>query len=492
MKKVLFLLMIPVLTLAQQTYVPDDNFEAYLEANGMGNGIANDDSVTTANISGVNSLAVSSQNILDLTGIEDFISLTYLNCPSNQLTLLDLSQNTALTYLGCSYNQLSTLDVSQNTALTSLYCAYNQLSTLDVSQNTALTYFSCSSNQLTSLDFRNGNNQNLLSFDVTSNPILTCINVDDVNYSNNNWFSIDAQHYFSTNCPPPLPRTYVPDDNFEAYLEANGMGNGIANDDSVTTANISGVNSLAVSSQNILDLTGIEDFISLTGLYCSSNQLTTLDLSQNTALTDLNCRVNQLTSLDLSQNTTLTGLVCSSNQLTTLDLSQNTALTGLICNFNQLTSLDLSQNTALTNFGCNSNQLTSLDFRNGNNQNLLSFNVTSNPILTCINVDDVNYSNNNWVLIDAQHYFSTNCSAPNSVQEISHSISLYPNPTSENITISIENFNGNIQTEVYDLIGNKLQTTSETTISLQEYAIGIYILKVAYGDRVEKLKVIKD
>ena len=41
--------------------------------------------------------------------------------------------------------------------------------------------------------------------------------------------NIDSQHYFSTNCPPPLsPQTYVPDDNFEAYLEANGMGNGSA------------------------------------------------------------------------------------------------------------------------------------------------------------------------------------------------------------------------------------------------------------------------
>ena len=245
-------------------------------------------------------------------------------------------------------------------------------------------------------------------------------------------------------------QTYVPDDNFEAYLEANGMGNGIANDDSVTTANISGVNSLAVSSQNILDLTGIEDFISLTYLNCPSNQLTLLDLSQNTALTYLGC------------------------------------------SYNQLSTLDVSQNTALTYFSCSSSQLTSLDFRNGNNQNLLSFDVTSNPILTCINVDDVNYSTTNWTNIDAQHYFSTNCSAPNSVQEIINTISLYPNPTSENITISIENFNGNIQTEVYDLIGNRLQISNETTISFQDYARGIYLLKVAYGDRVEEVKVIKD
>jgi hypothetical protein len=66
------------------------------------------------------------------------------------------------------------------------------------------------------------------------------------------------------------------------------------------------------------------------------------------------------------------------------------------------------------------------------------------------------------------------------------------NSKNENITISIENYNGNIHTEVYDLIGHRLQTTNETTISLQDYARGIYLLKVAYGDRVEEVKVIKD
>ena len=52
-------------------------------------------------------------------------------------------------------------------------------------------------------------------------------------------------------------------------------------------------------------------------------------------------------------------------------------------------------------------------------------------------------------------------------------------------------FTGNIHTEVYDLIGNRLQTTNETTISLQDYARGIYLLIVSYGDRVQEVKVIK-
>ena len=70
--------------------------------------------------------------------------------------------------------------------------------------------------------------------------------------------------------------------------------------------------------------------------------------------------------------------------------------------------------------------------------------------------------------------------------------SIYPNPTRESINILIPYFNGVISTELFDLIGNKVQTTNKTTISLEDYAKGIYILKVAYGDRIEEVKVIKE
>ena len=70
--------------------------------------------------------------------------------------------------------------------------------------------------------------------------------------------------------------------------------------------------------------------------------------------------------------------------------------------------------------------------------------------------------------------------------------SIYPNPTKENITISIENFSGNILTKVYDLIGNELQITNENTISLKDYAKGVYILKISFGDTAKEVKVIKE
>jgi Leucine-rich repeat (LRR) protein len=146
------------------------------------------------------------------------------------------------------------------------------------------------------------------------------------------------------------PQTYVPDDNFEAYLEANGMGNGIVGDDYVTTSSIDTVTILNVSYSNISDLTGIVDFTALTELNCHVNQITSLDVSQNTALTYLHCGRNQITSLDVSSNTALTTLICFLNfpSLTSLDVSGTTSLTYLDCNFNQITSLDVSTNTSLT------------------------------------------------------------------------------------------------------------------------------------------------
>ena len=199
---------VSTLTLGQQTYVPDNNFEAYLENNGMGDGIAFNDSVFTSAIDTLTYLDVSmgagsATGIFDLTGIEDFTALTTLYCYSNQLTTLDVSQNTALTYLNCNNNQLTSLDVSNNTALTSLSCYLNHLTSLDVSSNTVLTTFNCFDNQLTSLDVRNGNNTNM-SFAIYNNPNLNCINVDDMAWSTANWTVangiIDSQHYFDNNC----------------------------------------------------------------------------------------------------------------------------------------------------------------------------------------------------------------------------------------------------------------------------------------------------
>jgi len=64
-------------------------------------------------------------------------------------------------------------------------------------------------------------------------------------------------------------------------------------------------------------------------LDCDDDQLTNLDVSNNTALQHLSCSANQLTSLDISNNTALNYLYCGNNKLTTLDVSNNISLTFL-------------------------------------------------------------------------------------------------------------------------------------------------------------------
>ena len=243
MKKILLLLLLLLSTglWAQQTAIPDINFEQALIDLGYDSG-APDGFVSTLKISKVTSLFVRDKNITSLAGIQDFSVLEELFCENNELTALNVSQNLALTQLSCASNEiraldtsknvkleilicfdnrLSVLDINKNTRLRNLSCSNNELRAIDVSKNKALRAFSCSSNlirtldvsknsaltnlncfdnQLTFLNVKNGNNNNFTGFLANNNPNLYCINVDDAGYSNVNWTSIDSQTKFADNC----------------------------------------------------------------------------------------------------------------------------------------------------------------------------------------------------------------------------------------------------------------------------------------------------
>jgi hypothetical protein len=184
----------------------------------------------------------------------------------------------------------------------------------------------------------------------------------------------------------------IPDAIFKAYL----LGNSLINTNGDTEIQVSEAaafnGGIHCPSMSISNLTGIEAFTALDTLNCSSNQLTSLDVSQNTALTALSCKKNQLTSINVSQNTSLTILVCGGNQLSSLNVSQNTALAGLSCSQNQLTSLNVSENTALTILVCGGNQLSSLNVSQNtaltgldcSDNQLTSLNLSQNTALTTL------------------------------------------------------------------------------------------------------------
>ncbi len=159
-----------------------------------------------------------------------------------------------------------------------------------------------------------------------------------------------------------------PDPIFRNYVLENCDNN---RDKILSVEEIEDVTVIWVNNQGIVDLTGIEYFTALEGLYCPENQLTKLDLSKNPLVTLLDCHGNRLTTLDVSKNTEMNFLECSDNQLATLDVARNTALTHLSCYNNKIISLDVSKNTALNYLVCSGNRMITLDVSKNTKLNLL-------------------------------------------------------------------------------------------------------------------------
>ncbi|MDP5198576.1 T9SS type A sorting domain-containing protein [Flavobacterium sp. DG2-3] len=378
-------------------------------------------------------------NKLKALNLANNINLNSLNCSANDFTNgLNLFKNPYLTFLNCNFSNLTSLDLSENKSLQLLNCQGNSLKTLDLSNNIALTFVDCSSNQLKSLNLKNGKNTILTTTSTfKNNSNLSCIQVDNEVTATANWANLkDAAAVYNTDCSIEVPSTSIPDINFEKKLIALGIDSGVP-DGKVPTSKINKLTNLDVSSSSITDLTGLQDFVSLTYFVNMYNNTPTVDLSKNVNLTFFRCERSNIENLNVSQNTKLTQLLfgdnkiksvdlskltelkelyCYSNALTNIDLSSNVKLQTLYIYENQLTKLDLSKNAALTYVNARSNRsLTELNLKNGQNTLIKKGNLiaTENTSLYCITVDDVDYANTNWSTgKDKSVDFTLTCSEP--------------------------------------------------------------------------------
>ncbi len=438
-------------TYCRYTAIPDANFESRLDALGYDD-ISGDNQVPTVLIESVTNLDISYGfvDITDLTGLEDFTALETLDvsghnfvtmdlshnlqlvdlrtnnnydltnldvsnntllkslaCNGSNFTSLDVTNNTALEYLGLSHNtNLTSIDVSQNLNLetlgfsdvnfTSLDVTNNALLTkllvidvpitdLDLSNNAALEEIEISQTSLSFLNLKNGTNTIITDFYSNQNPNLTCILVDDATFSSTNWTNVNATASFSdTYCR----YTAIPDANFEAALEVLGYDD-ISGDGQVPTALIEVVTSLDISDKTISDVTGIEDFTSLTSLNIEDNSLTSLDISNIVTLEFLFAKDNEITSIDFSQNVALTRIDIRNNPISVLDVSSNNLITRIECNGTNITAFDVTNLTQLDYFDANNLSLTTIDLSQNivlrslrlMNTTLTSIDVSANPNL---------------------------------------------------------------------------------------------------------------
>ncbi len=335
MKKTLLLLSYLMITtwcsiIAQNVNIPDANFKNYLLADSAIN--TNSDSEISVAEAQVFSgeLLINGLSISDLTGIEAFVNITRLDCYSNNLTALDVSNNLALTRLHCSDNQIETLDISANTLITDIQCHNNGV--------------------LYELNIANGNNSNINWMKAYGNS-LSCIQKDagftppaDAGIYSQGWTKGNSAIY-GDDCAALNQIVNIPDANFKSFL-VNDSSINVNNDTEITVAEAQATTELLINGLSIADLTGIEAFTNLTRLDCYTNNLTTIDVSNNLALTRLHCADNQIEILDISANTQITDIQCHNNTV-----------------------------------------LYELNIANGNNSNINWMKAYGNPSLTCIQVD---------------------------------------------------------------------------------------------------------
>ncbi len=214
----------------------------------------------------------------------------------------------------------------------------------------------------------------------------------------------------------------IPDVNFKNALLNHYTVIDTNSDGEIQFSEAEAVIILHVDNDNISDMTGLEAFVNIQELWCSNNELTELDTSQNihliklfcsnVDLSDLNISSNvdleilecyncNLSFLDTSQNAMLEFIYVANNNLTTVDLSANIHLRDFLASNNNITSLDITQNIELERLQISRNNLTALDVTNNPNliqlsafkNNIGSLDVTQNPDLELLSIQECGLTN---------------------------------------------------------------------------------------------------
>jgi Leucine-rich repeat (LRR) protein len=469
--KITFLILFLTITSAsfgQVVNIPDSNFKSYL-IQYSGADTNNDGEIQVSEATNfTGNMEPDGFNITDLTGIQAFTNITYLDAGSNLLSTIDVSQNLALTHLDVALNNLSTIDVSLISGLTYLDVFGNNLSTLNVSTNPSLTFLDCTLNSnlnainqnapnvgvnftynpvLEYFDFRYTGFTNLSIYNHNSLTEIYCDNsllldsVTLVNLSALTTFSCKNSPLFNsldlvnlsalttlncsntsiasvpTNQLPALENLQCDNNPNLTSLDCstnNSLINVDASDCNLNSISLpNSITNLNCSSNNLssIDLNGSP---SLSILDCSDNNLNSLNTSFSPSLETLNCSSNNITDLNLHPSSnSLLSLDCSNNQLANLDVTKQLSLVTLRCNDNLITSLSLQFNSLLSSLNCSTNQLEYLDLTGSSRSNLTSMDATNNASLTCIMAEDlpaigVIAANNSWSK-DASAYYGEDC-----------------------------------------------------------------------------------
>ncbi len=404
---------------------------------------------------------------------------------------LNVSHNPLLEEIKCANAELKSLDLSANTKLKILECENNQLQSLDVSANTELERIVCIKNPISqdeldklycSLPDRFGKSQGSL-FVATDSSDPRYDLIQGTNAQN----AIDNNWKVKANNGTTIPTTGVYDCSLSSsrYITlevkpGEEITLGLIADNSTDPIKI-------ISGDKVYNTTssgGLQKFVSgATAMRVYGN------------ISHFVCRSNgnNITGLDVSHNTELKILDCQNNQISSLDVSKNIALEKINCYGNPFTTV------AMDKLYC------SLPDREGKSQGKIF------PVKTS---DDTNHTDilatnkgnataNNWSVLYGQDYTevpttgSYVCGSVTDVKDVKdvirkETLSIYPNPAQEQITVEVSDNAVGRQLTIVDVAGKVVYTQPITattiTVTVHRFQQGIYFVK---ADNVTSKLVIK-
>ena len=236
---------------------------------------------------------------------------------------------TSVISLDCRNNSITDLNaiVMLMTKLRSLECDDNKLVNLTLTAHPALEYVSCRMTTLKSINLNGCRNLKTLRARKSSTEINYAAGTTTTTYK-------DAVTHI--NIGGTLLEDLVWDNGRLEALDASGC---------------SALKRIQCSS-NALSSLNVTGCLSLENLFCRNNSINALDLTGLTSLKQVNCNDNGITSLKLGGCRNLTSLNCTKNALTSLELSDLPSLSVLTCNNNPITELDITGLSSIEEVNC--------------------------------------------------------------------------------------------------------------------------------------------
>lgn len=345
---------------------PDKNFNNQLHEQKVDINI--DTRLTLREVEACKNLEVSAKEIKDVTGLQLLTSLEALDISENRIETFftgdenTLASLTGLKLLDCSSNKLQLIDLSNNAELTDLNCGDNMLFALDLSNNKKLSELTVGEQYPVGTMSDSDYFDNILDLKAIYGDQFSKNSVSNISdeylkegeeastenegivwskaYHVPDLFTYDYKVSYGMGATKTMKVTAVitnagltrdseevaaayPDGNFRtavfALLDSNG-------NEKLSRTEERMAKTLDVSGREIGSVTGIERFWSLEDLNVKNNELTAIDLGANKKLTKLQCDNNFLTALALKENTAITDLYIGGNGLAAVDIAGLTAL----------------------------------------------------------------------------------------------------------------------------------------------------------------------